>query len=182
MKLTQLPALLGNGTANIGWSGALGLGLLVSVAGFHVSTLAPQQSQLEGLRQETMQLRNLAKTSASDAPQAPAEKLAAFHAFFPSSKSLPDMLDKIFSAAKRQSLVLEHGEYGVYKDSVGGLMRYQITLPVRGSYPQIRKFVDAALAEVPALALDSIQFERRKIGDATVDAKLKLVVFLGDKQ
>ena len=58
-------------------------------------------------------------------------------------------------------------------------MRYQFTLPVRGTYPQIRKFVDGALADVPALSLDSIQFERRKIGDATVDAKLKLVVFLG---
>lgn len=180
--MKQLQALLGPGTASLGWPGVLGLGLLVSVAGFYVSTLAPQQSQLDGLRQETMQLRQQAKTSADDAPQAPAEKLAVFYAFFPPSKNLPDMLDKIFAAAKRQSLVLEHGEYGVFKDGVGGMMRYQITLPVRGSYPQIRKFVDAALGEVPALSLDSIQFERRKIGDAMVEAKLKFVVFLGNKQ
>jgi len=175
------PALFGPGAASLGWPGVLGLGLLVSVAGFYASTLAPQQLRLESLRQENMQLRHRAKTADKDAPQAPAEKLAAFYAFFPPSNRLPDLLDKIFASAKRQSLVLEHGEYRAMKDNVGGLMRYQLTLPVRGTYPQIRKFVDAALAEVPALSLDSIQFERRKIGDTTVDAKLKLVVFLGNK-
>jgi hypothetical protein len=64
---------------------------------------------------------------------------------------------------------------------VGRVMRYQVTLPVRGTYPQIRKFVDGALAQVPALSLDGIQFERRNIGDATVDAKIKFVVYLGKK-
>lgn len=179
--MKQLHALLGPGAASIGWTGVLGLGLLVCVAAFYVSTLAPLQLRLEALRQENMQLRHQAKASAKDAPQAPAEKLAAFYGYFPPSKSLPDLLDKIFASAKRQSLVLEHGEYRAHKDSVGELVRYQLMLPVRGGYPQIRKFVDAALAEVPALALDSIQFERRKIGDAAVDAKLKLVVFLGNK-
>ena len=179
--MSRLHDLLGAGAASLGWPGVVGLGLLVSIAGFHVSTLAPQQLRLEALREENIQLRQRAKTSASDAPQGPAEKLAAFYAFFPPSKSLPDLLERIFASAKRQSLALEHGEYRALKDSVGGLTRYQVTLPVRGSYPQIRKFVDAALAEVPALSLDSIQFERRKIGDATVDAKLKLVVFLGNK-
>ena len=179
--MKQLSDLLGTGTASLGWPGVLGLGLLTAVAGFYVSTLAPQQLRLEGLRQENMQLRQRANTSTGAAPLAPAEKLAAFYGFFPPPKSLPDQLDKIFASAKGQSLVLEHGEYRALKDSVGGLMRYQLTLPLRGTYPQLRKFVDAALAEVPALSLDSVQFERRKIGDATVEAKLKLVVFLGNK-
>ncbi|MBE0627103.1 MAG: hypothetical protein IH606_20075 [Burkholderiales bacterium] len=177
--MKQLQGLLGSGAASLGWPGTVGLGLLVAVGGFYVSTLAPQQLQIEELRQEHAHLRQLAKQSADDAPKGPAEKLAAFYAFFPPSGELPDLLQKVYGAAKRQSLILEHGEYRALKDSVDGLTRYQFTLPLRGTYPQIRKFVDEALAEVPALSLDSIQFERRKIGDATVDAKLKLVVFLG---
>ncbi|MBK5104033.1 MAG: hypothetical protein JJE42_07275 [Burkholderiales bacterium] len=177
--MKQLQGLLGSGAAILGWPGTVGLGLLVAVGGFYVSTLAPQQLRIDELRQEHAHLRQLAKQSADDAPKGPAEKLAAFYAFFPPSKELPDLLQKVYGAAKRQSLVLEHGEYRALKDSVGGLTRYQFTLPLRGTYPQIRKFVDEALAEIPALSLDSIQFERRKIGDATVDAKLKMVVFLG---
>jgi Tfp pilus assembly protein PilO len=177
--MKSLRDLLGPRAVSLGWPGMLGLALLVAIGGFYVSTLAPQQLRIDDLRKETMQLRQRAKQTNSDVPRAPAEKLAAFYGFFPPSKDLPDLLGKVFDAAKRQSLVLEHGEYRALKDSVGGLLRYQFTLPVRGTYPQIRKFVDVALAEVPALSLDSIQFERRKIGDATVDAKLKLVVFLG---
>ena len=179
--MKRLDAFLGFGAARLGWPGILGLGLLVSIGGFYVSALAPQQTRLEDLRQESLQLRQRAKASDNAAPQAPAEKLAAFYDFFPPPRELPNLLEKIFGAAKRQTLVLEHGEYRALKESVGRLTRYQLTLPVRGTYPQIRKFVDDALAEIPALSLDSIQFDRRKIGDATVDAKVKLVVYLGMK-
>jgi len=175
--MKQFDALPGG----LGWPGMLGLALLACSGGFYISTLAPQQLRIEDLRQEHLQLRQRAKRPANDAPQSPTEKLAAFYGYFPPSQILPDLLEKIYDAAKQQSLVLEHGEYRALKDSVGNLMRYQFTLPVRGTYPQIRKFVDGALGGVPALALDSIQFERRKIGDATVDAKLKLVVFVGNK-
>jgi Tfp pilus assembly protein PilO len=179
--MKRLDVLLGLGAASLGWPGILGLGLLVAIGGFYVSTLAPQQMRIEEMRQESAQLRQRTKRSDSDAPHAPAEKLAAFYGFFPPPKDLPDLLEKIFGAARQQTLVLEQGEYRALKDSVGKLTRYQFTLPVRGTYPQIRKFVNSALAEVPALSLDSIQFERRKIGDATVDAKVKLVVYLGTK-
>jgi len=179
--MKSLHDMLGPRAVSLGWPGILGLALLIAIGGFYVSTLAPQQLRIDELRKEAVHLRQRANQSNNAAPQAPAEKLAAFYAFFPPSTDLPDLLGKIFDAAKRQSLALEHGEYRPLKDSVGNLMRYQFTLPVRGSYPQIRKFVDVALAEVPALSLDSIQFERRKIGEATVDAKLKLVVFLGTR-
>ena len=178
--MKRFDLLLGSG-AGLGWPGMLGLALLACSGAFYVSTLAPQQLRIADLHQESLQLRQRAKSAANDLPQSPAEKLAAFYAYFPPSKNLPDLLQRIFDAAKQQSLVLEHGEYRALKDSAGNLMRYQFTLPVRGSYPQIRKFVDGALGGVPALALDSIQFERRKIGDASVDAKLKLVVFLGNQ-
>jgi Tfp pilus assembly protein PilO len=179
--MKRFDVLFGRGAASLGWPGILGLGLLVSIGGFYISALVPKQTQIEGLRQESVKMRQQAKQSDNDAPQAPAEKLAAFYGFFPPTKDLPDVLEKIFAAAKQQTLVLEHGEYRALKEGVGRLTRYQLTLPVRGTYPQIRKFVDTALAEVPALSLDSIQFERRKIGEATVDAKIKLVVYLGTK-
>jgi hypothetical protein len=54
-------------------------------------------------------------------------------------------------------------------------------LPVRGTYPQIRKFVDGAMAEVSTLSLNSIQFDRQKVGDPMVDATVKLTVYLGKK-
>jgi hypothetical protein len=51
--------------------------------------------------------------------------------------------------------------------------------PLRGTYPQVRRFVAAALARVPHLALDTIQFERSKVGEAVVNAKVTFVLYLG---
>ena len=179
--MKRLEKLLGSGAASLGWPGIAGLGLLLSIGGIHVFSLAPQRVLLDDLHRESLQMRRRAQQSAKAAPQAPADKLAAFYDYFPRSAELPDLLQKIFAAARRQSLILEHGEYRALKDSIGKLTGYQVTLPLRGTYPQIRKFVDDALSEVPALSLDSIQFERRKIGEAAVDAKIKMVVYLRTK-
>jgi Tfp pilus assembly protein PilO len=172
-----------SGAAGLGWPGIVGLGLLVLVCGFYFSTLRSEESRLDDLRQQIAKARDQHAAAADDAagPTTPADKLAAFYGFFPRPGELPDLLEKVFAAAKGQGLQLEHGDYRVLTDSAGGLTQFRLTLPVRGTYPQIRKFVDGAMAEVPTLSLDSIQFERQKVGDSTVDANVKLAVYLGKK-
>lgn len=171
------------GAANLGWPGVLGLGLLAFAGGFYFSTLRAEQARLDDLRGQITQARMPRAASADDsgAPRTPADRLAAFYGFFPRPDDLPDLLETVFTVARSQGLQLDQGEYRVLKDNAGGLTQFQIMLPVRGSYPQIRKFVDGALAEVAALSLDSIQFDRQKVGDPAVDAKVKLVMYLGKK-
>ena len=171
------------GAASLGWPGILGLGLLVLVCGFYFSTLSFEQSRLDDLRQQIAKTRDQRAASADEVkgPTTPADKLTAFYGFFPRPGDLPGLLEKIFAAAKAQGLQLEHGEYRVLTDNAGGLTQFQLTLPVRGTYPQIRKFVDGAMAEVPSLSLDSIQFDRPKVGDSTLNANVKLAVYLGKK-
>jgi len=44
-------------------------------------------------------------------------------------------------------------------------MRFQMTLPLKGKYPQIRKYLDSLLAEIPIVSLENLQLERQKVGD-----------------
>jgi Tfp pilus assembly protein PilO len=171
------------GAASLGLPGVLGLGLLVLVCGFYFSTLSSEQSHLNELQQQIAKARVQRAAPAEEAkgPTTPEDKLAAFYGFFPRPDDLPALLEKVFAAAKANGLQLEHGEYRVLSDNAGGLTQFQITLPVRGTYPQIRKFIDAAMADVPSLSLDSVQFDRQKVGDSTVDANVKLAVYLGKK-
>jgi hypothetical protein len=181
--MNRINFAVARGAASLGWPGILGLGLLVLVCGFYFSTLSSEQSRLDDLRQQIAKAREQRAAPADDArgPTTPADKLAAFYGFFPQPGALPDLLEKVFAAAKGQGLQLEHGEYRVLTDNAGGLTQFQLTLPVRGTYPQIRKFMDRAMAEVPTLSLESIQFDRPKVGDSTVDASVKLAVYLGKK-
>ena len=133
--MKRLHALLGLGAASLGWPGMLGLGLLVAIGGFYVSALAPQQKLIDDLRQESLQLRERAKRPNNDAPQAPAEKLAAFYGFFPPPKELPDLLEKPLSwlsALGRQSLVAYMVSLQLTYGGTAGMMglMHAVTLPL----------------------------------------------------
>ena len=174
-------ALIARAGARLGRAGSVGLALLVLAGGFYAGTLYPEQRRLEALQREVAELRQLAARPAHDERRSAANDLAAFYAFFPVPDELPEILDTVFRAAKRQSLALERGEYRVTRPAGGGMFQYHLTFPVHGAYPQIRRFLDAALAELPALSLESVQFERQKIGEPVVDAKITLAIHLGRK-
>jgi Tfp pilus assembly protein PilO len=168
--------------ARLGWPGIIGTALLVGAAGFYLTSLAPEQARLANLKDELAQLRERALHPRDETYRSPAEMLSAFYQYFPPSTRLPAVLAGIFDAAKQQSLALEQGEYRVATTRVGKLIQYQITLPVRGSYPQIRKFVDAALGGEPGLSLESVHFERQKIEEPMIEAKIKLIMYLGEER
>jgi hypothetical protein len=170
-----------NGQGGLGWPGAAGCLLLAAAGAFYLGAVLPQDTRLQQLREQQRERREAASRPAPEPPLAPAQKLAAFYGSFPAPGALPDQLNLIYRAAQQQALALEQGEYRAGKESLEELMRYQITLPVRGTYPQIRKFVDGALARVPALALESIQFERQKIGEPSLEARIRFVLYLGKR-
>jgi len=181
--MKRIQSTVASGVESLGWPGILGLGLLVFAGGIYFSTFPSEQSRLDDLRQQIVKAREqrAAEASGAGAPLTPADRLAAFYGFFPRPNDLPDLMEKVFAAAKGQGLQLERGEYRVVWDSGGGLTQFQVMLPVRGTYPQIRKFVNGAMAEVSTLSLNSIQFDRQKVGDPMVDATVKLTVYLGTK-
>ena len=178
--MRSLGASVARALAMLGAPGVIGAGLLVFLGALYVSAVRPEQARLGELQAELSQAQQR-KTQDAVRPPSSTETLDAFYAAFPGGEQLPDLLGKVFLAAKSQDLRLEQGEYRVVGGAGSVLTQFQITLPVRGSYPQIRKFVNAALEEVPTLSLDSIHFERQKVADAAIEAKVRLIVYLGKK-
>jgi hypothetical protein len=176
-----LRSMIARAGARLGRAGATGLALLILAAGFQAGTLYPEKKRLQALEREISELRQRATKFPADQERSPISSLAAFYAFFPTPQGLSEILDRLYGAAKRHSLVLERGEYKPAKSTVDGMQQYRVVFPVRGTYPQIRKFVDAALRDVPALSLESVHFERQKIADTSLDATVTLVVHLGSK-
>jgi hypothetical protein len=143
--------VLASGPLSLGWPGVVGLGMIVSVAGFWLSTLRPEQSRLEDLLAQVVTARTERLTAANDprALRSPSEKLAVFYGSFPKPSQVPDLLGKIFASASAEGLQLEQGEYHIAPHNADALAQFQLTLPVRGPYPQIRRFLDAAMLEIP---------------------------------
>lgn len=159
--------------------GLLGGVLLIIGTGFAGLILYPAQQLRDQLQTQLTQLTAKANQPATKlARSTPAEQLIEFYQFFPPQNSTPQWLDKIYRAARVHGIQLEQGNYATAQEKRARLLRYQLTLPVKGSYVQLRKFVATVLAAVPIASLDHISFERQKIGDQMIAAKIKLTLYL----
>lgn len=154
----------------LGGAGVAGLGILAFCVPFYFSALAPALEELE---------RRGAPASVRSAPQGAldSEDLERFYSRFPALERLPGQLDTLYAHAKVANVQLLQGEYRL-ESGAGALAAYRVTLPVRGSYPQVRQFVGRVLKEMPTTSLDAVRFERKRAADAQLEAQVRLTIYL----
>lgn len=157
----------------LGLPGVLGVGLLLACAAFYVSALAPLEREIDSQRAAAQALRTHAPYQPVSASGS-AQDLRRFYGLFPTFDQMSDQLGTLYALARRQGLELTRGEYRLEK--ADGLWAYRVILPVRGSYGQIRAFVDAVLHDDPIASIDALRFERSKSEDALLDAELRLTL------
>lgn len=169
--------------ARLKWRGLAGLAGLVFVAGFVLSVLWPQQREIATLKDDVTELRarlrSVGDGPVTAAPPTRASQLGNFYAFFPGLDTLPDWVGQIHIAAKRNGLSLDQGDYQLQQTARERLLRYQIRLPVKGTYPQLRGFIGDVLQKVPAAALDDVIVKRESAGQPLLDARVTFTIFLG---
>lgn len=173
--------IMRRGPELLGWPGVAGAGLLAACAAFYVSAILPAQEKLAATRIDVLALQDQAKREnqvQTAERRAPGEELVRFYQSFPQDKDLPLWLEKIFSAAQIRKIELDRGEYKVTSDKEGGLVRFQMTFPVKGEYPRIRKYLSSLMADIPTLSLQQVQFKREKVGDTMVEANIRMVLYL----
>ena len=165
----------------LGFSGVIGITLLVFAFTLYIATLLPLNREVSALRTEANVLqKRYSMSGAADLKiSTPKEQLASFYGFFPKKETTPEWLHKINLAAIDNGIVLRSGEYKMEQASGDRLARYQIVLPLTGSYPQIRGFIDMVLEQVPAAALNEISLRRDSVSSAQLDARIRLTLYLG---
>jgi hypothetical protein len=171
--------------ARAGWRGVTGVALLVVAIAIAMSTWWPARARLAQAQTEVVELRAKLRTAGPlPAPGSPealardATPLDTFHAYFPATDSLPEWLGRLHTAARRNGLALDTSAYRLQVTRGARLARYEITLPLRGTYPQLRGFVAEALAKIPALALEDAQFKRDSVAAPGLEAQLRFALYL----
>ncbi|HZP92634.1 MAG TPA: GspMb/PilO family protein [Burkholderiales bacterium] len=161
------------------WSALAGVALAIFAAGFFFANVMPLRSEVTVLRERLKLLEAQPENQAPvEEPLRADAQLAAFYGKLQSAPQAPEVVHRLHAAARSAGLVLDRGEYRPLPDPSGKLVRYQIVLPVKGSYPQVRRFLAQAMRDMPGLALDGIGFQRDKGGPTTIEAQLRLTVFL----
>jgi hypothetical protein len=175
-RLTWL--LRRHGTALALWGGALligaGLGLhwlVVRPLGQRVDTL---QAQPQGPRDGAVERMG----EALDSPESPRARLDGFYRHFERDDRLTDRLGRVHGIARKLGLEIKRADYRLDSQPGRRLDRYQMTVPIQGSYPSIRAFVSAVLRELPTVSLEQIQFQRKEVADGSVDTQISFVFHL----
>lgn len=155
----------------LGAPGVAAVGILLFCAAFWGSAIAPL-AERHARAAELVERLDAARAGGQPAD----DGLDTFYQFFRGGKSSADWLQRIYALARKEGLQLRQGTYRY--DRGERLSRYEVTLPVRGSYAQIRRFTADVLNEVPVASLDGIGFERKRADDPQVEAQVKFTLFL----
>lgn len=138
-----------------------------------------QEAYAAQVKQKPQAAATPAPAPAPAPAQAP-DNLAAFYGALGERGSAEQQVKTLFALAAKSGLVLRQGEYKAGYDRNAHVYTYQVNLPVKGSYGAIWQFAMAALRAIPFASLDEIAFHRDAIGDATVEARLRLTLYLRD--
>jgi len=109
-------------------------------------------------------------------PPAPDQQLKSYYAMLPKPSEAPIWIERIYQIANNEKLPLAKGEYAVQQDPNGRLSKYLVTLPMRGDYPKIRRFIQKAFDTIPVLALEEISLQRQNIAETDVEARLRFSI------
>jgi len=158
----------------LGPAGVIGLGVALFCLPFYFSTLAPLEK--DAARRTLSAERSRARLPAQPVAVDGAAELARFHGMFPPMQRLGAEVEALHAHARASGLQLQQGEYRL-ETKTGALTAYRVTLPVRGSYGQIRQFVGRVLKAMPVASVDAVRFERKKAADTQLEAQVRLTIY-----
>jgi Pilus assembly protein, PilO len=168
------------GAQKIGPIGVIGLSLCIFSLATLFSTNGPLHQQVSSKTIDLESARQIAsganRDELPDMQAASAKKLVNE---LPSRNDLPQIMGQIVTIAAASGISLERGNYDFSTTDASDVARYSLSLPVRGTYPQVRQFVENTLAAVPVLALEGMRFERNEVAEQSIAADLEFAVFVG---
>jgi Tfp pilus assembly protein PilO len=155
----------------LGLAGAAGIALFAVAALFIVFVLQPLKDKSRALEARASRSVPAASQGAAQA----AEKLSAVYRYLDKPEETTDWLAKLYAIGKATGVELQSASYRT-REAGGRLERYEIVLPLTGTYPQMRDFLKRSLEEIPVLSLDQISLKREGRREGTVQAELHLTL------
>jgi hypothetical protein len=167
-------AILKRARAELGVTGMLALALFAAAALFFFLALRPLE-----MRNELIQDKLAAGERQGPHGRSPAAgaRLAAFYRYFETGETATDWLARLNVIGAATGVEIRSADYRMHKTGTR-VERYEIVLPLTGSYPQIRAFLGRALTEIPVLSLDQLALKREREQGGAVQAEARMTLHL----
>lgn len=169
--------------ARLGAIGKIGAGSLAFAVVFFIAAVSPQDTAIHAFKERAsvMQIQSQSNGVAGPGRKiGDAQALQIFYDFFPRIDSSPYWIEELALVAKKRGVEINSSDYRLVHKKGGKLARYEMMLPVRGRYAQIRAFIADALAAVPAMAITGIVIRREDVQTEQLDVRLEIILYLND--
>jgi len=181
-ELNQMLLQLRWQAARLGTIGKTGLGLFVVAAIFFVAAVLPQETTLQTLKKQAEKLQAQSQQNQNKAAIGKEisgdQALQIFYDFFPRIDSSPFWIRELSDIAKKRGVEINSSEYRLVLEKDSRLARYEMILPVKGQYAQIRAFMADALQAVPAMAIAGIAIRRENVASTQLEVRLEINLYL----
>jgi Type II secretion system (T2SS), protein M subtype b len=157
----------------LGAMGVAAIALFIGATLFMVFVLQPLKDKNRSLAARA--------EAVSDAPASAGganPKLAALYDYLAKPEATTDWLAKLYAIGHATGVELQSASYKTQSAAAGRLERYEMTIPLTGTYTQMREFLQRALSEIPVLSLDQITLKRENRREGLVQAELRLTLHM----
>jgi hypothetical protein len=160
-----------------GWACPLALVTAISAAAGYLLLLQPERqlqraARIEFAREQQSAAAPFKRVDANQEADARLS-LNAVQAILPASAATAESVRKIAVLAQAEQIKLAQSDYQQQVNDNIGVTRVQISQPVRATYPQLRRYIEAVLRALPNASLDQVVGRRGKIAQTQVEALLK---------
>jgi len=142
------------------------------------------EAELKAQQAAIGKLQALKRTEAPSVPAVtlpvPERRLQNFYQVLGQNGYQEQQLKTLFAIAAKNGLALSQAEYKLAHDQDGHFHTYRISLPLKGSYAAIRQFCEQVLEAIPFASLNDINFKRDSIGNAMLEARISITLYLAD--
>lgn len=161
------------------WQAQTGLSLIVMGLLLLLTVTLPEAHALKALKADITELKSSHQASTFQENIKPEIDITEqFYALLPAQKEVNVKIAQILQTASDSGLKIEKVEYTTQSTASAALLKYQIKLPLTGTYIQIRQFVTRTLNAQPSLALSDINFKRDDIGSDLVESNIQFTLYL----
>ena len=109
------------------------------------------------------------------------KRLAEFYNVLGEDAYREQQIKTVFGIAGKTGVHLNQAEYKVAVQKNGKFRTYEISLPLTGSYTQIREFCEKTLLAIPFASLDEMSFKRDNVSNTMLETKLRFTFYLSDE-
>ena len=158
----------------LGLTGLAALVVFAAAGAFMTLVLQPLKEKGRALESRASMVRDSAPRQAGNAT----DKVGAVYEYLKKPETTTDWLAKLYAIGAATGVELQSASYKSQSTPGTRVERYEIVVPLTGSYTQMRDFLKRSLAEIPVLSLDQVSLKRESRREGTVQAEVRLTLHM----